>query len=139
MHFKSAIFATVLGLGMVGAVPAIAQQEGAGASDLGEQLYMTYCATCHGEAGDGEGPLGGLLTVNVPDITQLTENNHGAGFPMLQVIHVIDGRSGMRAHEGPMPFFGELFFSEDYGPYGSEAVIRGQTLSLALYLESIQQ
>ncbi len=138
MHIKSAIFATVLGLGMSGAIPAVAQQDGAGASDLGEQLYMTYCATCHGEAGDGEGPLGGLLTVNVPSVTQLSANNHGE-FPMLQVIHILDGRTGMRAHEGPMPMFGELFFSEDYGPYGAEAIIRGQTLALAQYLESIQE
>ena len=138
MRFKSTILAAILGLGMVNVAPAVAQQDGAGASDLGERLYMSYCATCHGETALGAGPLGKLLTVEVPGITKLSANNHG-DFPMLQVIHIIDGRTGMRAHEGPMPFFGELFFSEDFGPYGAEAFIRGQTLSLALYLESIQE
>ena len=138
MHFRSTILAAVLGLGMVSAVPAVAQQDGVGANDLGEQLYQTYCSTCHGDSAGGAGPLSSLLTVDVPDLRKMSANNHGE-FPMLQVIHVIDGRSGMRAHEGPMPYFGELFFSEDFGPYGSEAIIRGQTLSLALYLESIQQ
>jgi len=136
MQIRYAIFAAVLSLGMVGAFPAVAQKDGA--SDLGEQLYFTYCATCHGQAADGSGPLGALLNVDVPKLTLMSANNHGE-FPMLQVIHIIDGRTGMRAHEGPMPYFGEMFFSEDFGPYGAEAFIRGQTLSLALYLESIQQ
>ena len=135
MHIKSAIFAAVLGLGMVGAFPAVAQQDGA--SDLGEQLYMQYCSTCHGKSAKGDGAFGDLMTVNIPDLTVLSANNHDE-FPMLKVIQIIDGRTGMRAHDGPMPMYGDIFFSEDYGPYGAEAIVRGQMLSIALYLEALQ-
>jgi len=136
MYIKSTVFATVLSLGMVGGVPALAQ--GGGDNDVGEQSFKAYCANCHGESATGDGPLSKLLTVDVADITQLTANNDGV-FPMLDVIHVIDGRSGLRGHEGPMPVYGEYFSSDDYGPYGSETVVRGRMLSIALYLESIQK
>ncbi len=138
MHIKSTILAAVLGLGMVNVAPAVAQQDGAGADDLGEQLYMTYCSTCHGNSAGGAGSLSGLLTVDVPDLRNLSADNHGE-FPMLEVIHAIDGRAGVRGHENPMPLFGEMFFSEKYGPYGAEAFIRGQMLSIALYIEGIQE
>ena len=137
MHFKSTILAAILGLGMVSVTPAVAQQNGAQAGDLGEQLYITYCATCHGESAGGAGSLSGLLNVDVPDLRTLSANNNGE-FPMLEVIHAIDGRAGVRGHENPMPLFGEMFFSEKFGPYGAEAFIRGQMLSIALYIESIQ-
>ena len=136
MSIKSIIFTATLGLGIAGMLPATVQ-----AQDLGEQAYMTFCATCHGADAVGAGPLTDLLTVKVADLTQLSANNHGE-FPMLRVIHIIDGRTGLRGHGGPMPVYGELFKDEAadfYGPYGAEAVIRGRMLALALYLESIQE
>ncbi len=136
MHIKSIFFTAVLGLGVVGAFPALAQRDVA--IDMGEKAFVAFCGNCHGESGMGSGSLEGLLTVEVPDLTHLSANNHGE-FPMLKVIHIIDGRSGTRVHEGPMPTFGETFDSGRYGPYGAEAVIRGHMLSMALYLESIQQ
>ena len=136
MHIKSIFFSAVLSLGMVGAVPVSAQQDNG--DDLGRLSYNAYCSVCHGEMGAGAGSLSGLLNVEVADLTHLSENNHGE-FPMLKVIHIIDGRSGMRGHEGPMPMFGQMFDTGQYGPYGAEAIVRGQVLSIALYLESIQK
>ncbi len=110
-------------------------------ADTGERIYMQYCATCHGDTGDGRGPLTELLTVKVADLTQLSANNDGE-FPMLRVIHIIDGRTGVRGHGGPMPTYGDIFTSEipgDVGPYASTVATRGRMLSLALYLESIQK
>lgn len=136
MNIKSIFFATVLGLGMVGTSPVFAQQ--ADTSDLGEKSYISYCSDCHGLAGAGGGSLQPLLNVDIANLTQLSANNGGV-FPMLDVIHTIDGRSGFRAHEGPMPTFGVMFDPGIYGPLGAENVIRGLMLSIALYLESIQQ
>lgn len=136
MHIKSKILTAVLGLGMIGATSVMAQNDKGG--DLGQLSYNAYCSVCHGEMGAGAGSLSGLLNVEIADLTQLSENNHGE-FPMLKVIHIIDGRSGMRGHEGPMPMFGEMFDTGQYGPYGAEAIVRGQVLSIALYLESIQK
>ena len=136
MNIKSIFFATVLGLGMVGSSPVLAQQ--ADTSDLGEKSYIAYCSDCHGLAGAGGGSLQPLLDIDIANLTQLSANNGGV-FPMLDVIHTIDGRSGFRAHEGPMPTYGVMFDPGIYGPLGAENIIRGLMMSIALYLESIQQ
>ncbi len=112
------------------------------AGDIGRQDYMQGCAGCHGESGLGQGPISELLSVPVPDLTGLAAANNGE-FPMLKVIHIIDGRTGMRAHGGPMPVWGAIFKDEAEGASGlyggSEAVTRGRILSIAYYLESIQK
>ena len=135
MHIKSIFFATVLGLGMIGPSSVFAQQSET--PDLGENSYNAYCSDCHGVAGAGGGSLQPLLNIEIANLTQLSANN-GGEFPMLDVIHTIDGRSGFRGHEGPMPTFGVMFDPGIYGPLGAENVIRGLMLSIALYLESIQ-
>jgi mono/diheme cytochrome c family protein len=108
--------------------------------DPGAREYMSSCASCHGENGKGEGPLAELMTVAVPDLTQLSAQNDGA-FPMLQVIQVIDGRSGIRGHGYPMPVWGSRYKAEAMraGEYSAEIVTRGRVLSLALYLEAMQE
>lgn len=110
------------------------------AEDLGKQEYMDSCATCHGVSAAGDGPLAKLMTVPVPALTGLSAANDGV-FPMLRVIHSIDGRQGIMGHGYPMPTWGKRF-GKDYeqaGPYGAEVVVRGRILSLAYYLESIQE
>ena len=140
MHIKSILLATALSFGIVGASPATAQMEEYSENILGQQAYATFCATCHGALALGDGPLSEMITDKIPDITQMSADNDGV-FPMLRVIHIIDGRTGLRGHGGPMPVYGQLFEGDPnfYGPYGAEAVIRGRMLALALYIESIQQ
>lgn len=106
-------------------------------ADIGAGLYADSCAACHGATGHGDGDMSGVMTIKAPDITKLAARNDGA-FPMLKVIHVIDGRTGVRAHGGQMPVFGRAFSA---GTDGYEGVIetRGRILSLAMYLESIQE
>ena len=91
---------------------------------------------------DGAGPLAELLTVEVPSLTTLSAANEGK-FPMLDVIHSIDGRQLTRGHGDPMPVWGNSFRmqteADGVGPYGGEAIIRGRVLSIAYYLESIQE
>ena len=116
--------------------PAMAQD-----ADLGKDLYNASCAGCHGATGAGGGELASLLTIQTPDLTSLAARHDGK-FPMLDVIHIIDGRTGVRAHGGPMPTFGSLFTSSSTthgGDYGSVIEVRGRILSLAMYLESIQK
>ncbi|MCO4848353.1 MAG: c-type cytochrome [Yoonia sp.] len=114
------------------------------ADEIGKAEYMNTCATCHGEGAAGDGPLAELMTVPVPPLTGLSAANDGA-FPMLEVIQTIDGRSGTRGHGYPMPIWGARFRSEISDAdsaginYGTETIVRARMLSLALYLESIQQ
>ncbi len=113
----------------------------ASAQQAGENEYLQACAACHGESGKGMGPIAPLLNIEVPSLTTLAKNNDGV-FPMLQVIHIIDGRSGVRGHGGIMPIWGDRFKSamiESAGEYGAELLVRGRILALAQYLESIQE
>jgi len=111
--------------------------------DHGQGIYQQYCATCHGLDGKGSGPLTELMLEKPGDLTLLSANNEAepGAFPMLRIIHIIDGRTGVRAHGGSMPTYGDIFMSEaaDRGRTGSVLETRGRILSLAMYLESIQQ
>ena len=119
---------------VAGAGTALAEDAGVGAA-----LYTEWCAACHGASGQGDGDMAGVMTIPAPNLTLLSASNGGV-FPMLAVIHSIDGRTGLRAHGGAMPIFGAVFStSEGENPYGSVLEARGRVLSLALYLESIQK
>ena len=112
------------------------------ADDLGQETYTQYCATCHGMTGAGDGPLTEIMLEKPSDLRTLTARNDGV-FPMLEVMHIVDGRTGLRAHGGPMPVYGAVFQAEaeaaNTGFYGSELAVRGRILSVLYYLESIQQ
>jgi mono/diheme cytochrome c family protein len=111
------------------------------AEDAGKAEYMVACAGCHGESGLGQGPFAEYLNIPVPGLTKLAAANDGE-FPFLKTFMVIDGRTGVRGHGVPMPIWGDRFVRsavDSVGPYGAELVARGRILSLALYLESIQE
>ena len=132
--FKSAILATaaVLCLTATGA----SAQSGAGLEE-----YLHSCASCHGVAGQGNGPLAEFMTVEVPDLTRIAIANDGV-FPMLQVLQIIDGRTGVRGHGSEMPVWGRRYQAEiapDTGEYGAELLVRGRILALATHLEAIQE
>ena len=108
--------------------------------ETGQSLYMDACASCHGAAAMGMGTMAEFMSVRVPNLNELAKNNDGV-FPMLDVIQIIDGRTGVRGHGSEMPVWGREFKAElleDAGIYGSEIYARGKVLSLAYYLESIQ-
>jgi mono/diheme cytochrome c family protein len=116
--------------------PAVADE-----TDIGARLYQESCSGCHGATGKGGGELSKLLNVQVPALTGLAAANDGA-FPMLDVIQIIDGRTGVRAHGGPMPIFGSLYTASSVtagSDYSSVIEVRGRILSLAMYLQSIQE
>lgn len=110
------------------------------AEESGQELYQQLCATCHGMSAKGDGPLGGIISVPIPDLTTLQARNDGE-FPMLNVIHIVDGRTGLRGHDTPMPVYGMVFKEDnsDAGKFGAEIAARGMVLSIAYYLESIQE
>ena len=118
----------------------------------GQYEYMNYCASCHGEAADGKGPLVTYFREPIPDLTVLARNNDGQ-FPFLETLMIIDGRTGLRGHGGAVPVWGDVFQRdmpvlgetfkqeavEKYGVYGAETIARGRLLSLVEYLVTVQQ
>ncbi len=88
----------------------------------------------------GDGPLAELLNISTPSLLGLRQANDGS-FPFEAVLTTIDGRDGVRAHGSTMPVWGERFQSSATSQRGETAdmVARGRILSLAYYLQSIQQ
>lgn len=130
------MFSLVVGCAL--AVPALAQdQEFA----TGHGEYLAACAACHGENADGNGPIATMFTSPVPDLRKISARNEGV-FPLLDVFHIIDGRTEVKAHGNPMPVFGNRYEAEaeeTVGPYGSETLVRARVLELVYYLQSIQE
>lgn len=103
----------LLARALVAAVLAYAACAPAGAEEAqgvsGAALYRTYCASCHGIYGRGDGPVAPSLKVEVPDLTRIAAR-HGGEFPAEQIRKIIDGRSTRPPH-GPrdMPVWGDAF------------------------------
>ena len=102
----------------------------------GGETFRTYCVTCHGAEGRGDGRLAGHMTRKPSDLTEIAKRN-GGEFPTEIVFKTIDGRKPVKGHGGPdMPAWGDTFLkSRDGG--GANGV--SETISaLVEYLESLQ-
>lgn len=105
---------------------------------VGGDLFLAYCAPCHGRDGKGEGPVSPALRVPPADLTAIARRNGGAFPPEL-----VEGRlSGERgpddsvAHGSTaMPIWGPIFQQLDT----SEIVARVRVENLVKYVESIQE
>ena len=111
---------------------------------LGKSAYGALCASCHGDDAKGGGQVGQLFEVKPPDLTTLSQGADGK-FPFADVYEVIV--LGMEAPgHGPseMPVWGDYFMADalqDRGVSKSDSITMaaGRALSLAYYLESIQE
>ena len=102
--------------------------------DSGKEMYVEYCAVCHGKDGRGGGPAATALKSAPTDLTKLSASN-GGKFPETRVVHVIEGADNVIAHGSrDMPIWGALFNKLD----GSGAVAKARLANLTAYLQSIQ-
>jgi mono/diheme cytochrome c family protein len=101
----------------------------------GRNLYLGYCASCHGTNGAGDGPVAAGMAFEMQDLRTLEARNGGI-FPGERVRETIDGRT-LRAVHGTndMPVWGWQFMLEEE----SEAHVGGRIDALVAYLRSIQQ
>ena len=108
----------------------------AGAADVaqGRQIYLEYCASCHGLTGEGDGPVAPALSTPPANLRRLSDR-FGNPLPEDQVARFIDGRAEVKAH-GPrdMPVWGARFYAETH----NEAAVRARIAKLVAYLQSIQ-
>jgi len=105
-------------------------------ANTGAEIYRTYCASCHGTAARGDGPLASSMKKKPADLTEIAKRNGGL-FPSEMVFRSIDGQQPVRGHGGPdMPVWGDVFMrSRDAGDAERvKAVIQ----SLVEFLDSIQ-
>lgn len=105
----------------------------------GRVLYQQYCASCHGTAGRGDGPVAGSLKVEVPDLTRLALRQ-GGFFDRDRVERIIDGRFVIGAHGSrTMPVWGEALSRTTIGDPNSERATRIVVGRLADYLWQLQR
>lgn len=103
---------------------------------VGSELFRTYCATCHGQSGKGDGPLAEMLKTRPADLTVFARSNNGV-FPGELVGRIIDGRQHVPGHGGKdMPVWGDAFKEATGG--SDEASIKARIDALVRHLESIQ-
>jgi mono/diheme cytochrome c family protein len=126
----------------LGLVMILFWAEGAAAQDgdVGAELYLDHCATCHGVDATGQGPMAGVLVIKPADLTKLAANN-GGEFPTARVAARIDGRDPLVSHGSPMPVYGYFFEGEDTAikaPSGQPIMTSLPIADLVVYLKSIQ-
>jgi mono/diheme cytochrome c family protein len=113
--------------------------QGARADSNGELLYSTYCASCHGADGHGDGPVAKSLTSKPTDLTLLTKK-YGVPLVPSKVAEAINGRLSVPSH-GPreMPVWGRKLEEElAPGQPATEDTIRRTIDSIVNYLVLIQ-
>lgn len=104
----------------------------------GRDLFMRFCASCHGVNGTGDGPVGQGLAVMVPDLTRLARR-YGNHMDQVKLREIIDGRSVVIAHgTRTMPVWGYEFWVEEGADVKAEASVRTIVDKLIDYLRSIQ-
>lgn len=117
------------------AAPAAAQPTGA-------ELYMQFCATCHGIGAEGNGPMAPMLMTAPPDLTGLSEQAEGE-FPVFGVVERIDGRNPFIAHGGEMPIWGRIFEGEAsvaVRTADGQPVLTSETIAAVVeYLKTVQR
>lgn len=105
----------------------------------GEQMYVSYCAVCHGDKGKGDGPAVAAMKAPLRDLTTLSQSN-GGHFPRARVFFFIlnGGSRPGRERGGEMPAWQGPFNSLCIGQQGCGAQVQMRVVRLTDYLESLQ-
>lgn len=115
---------------------SVAPPGAAVAAVSGAYSYRTYCASCHGMDGKGDGPLAENLRFHPPDLSLIAKRS-GGEFPTEKVIRIVDGRKPLSGHGGPdMPIWGDAFRNAETG-YEDEAA-RAKIRQVVDYLKTLQ-
>jgi mono/diheme cytochrome c family protein len=131
---------------VLGGIAALALTSGALAFDAvtladysGEEIYLRFCASCHGDEAMGDGPVSRSLNVAVPDLTRIAAR-YGE-FPAGLVRDVIDGRGiDTRAHgTREMPVWGYEFWIEEGADVDAQRAARDAINKLVEHLRSVQR
>lgn len=101
----------------------------------GKDMYVSYCAACHGTDGKGNGPAAKAMKVPPSDLTILARSNKGK-YPDAHVYQVIKGDATMPAHGSKdMPVWGPVFRALSKG---DQATVQLRITNLTSYVESLQ-
>lgn len=108
---------------------------------VGKKEFVTYCGSCHGSDGKGDGPIVHFLERKPPSLTVLSKNNGGA-YPFERIWGVFDGTYIFAEHgTSEMPIWGYRFVQEAQQQNESDlsTKARAKALNIILYLQVIQE
>ena len=103
----------------------------------GHDLFVYYCASCHGRDGRGGGPAAPSLKISPPDLTLMTAR-YGGMFPTTLVTELLTSgnRDWPPSHGSKdMPVWGRILRPSG----GSDAAAHVRVDSLVSYLKTIQR
>jgi mono/diheme cytochrome c family protein len=101
----------------------------------GAYLYRAYCASCHGPAGRGDGPVADLQRRPPTDLTTLAQKR--GTFSRSDVRAVLEGKRPLEAHSGPdMPAWREILLHTERG---DERAVSARIEALVAHLELLQK
>jgi len=101
----------------------------------GHDMFMSYCAPCHGKAAKGDGPASSALKIAPADLTVLSKEN-GGKYPSNKVTSILSGQTDLAAHGNKeMPVWGVVFWSMSGGHAGE---VQQRVANLNRYIESLQ-
>src|SRR5215469_15000224 len=99
----------------------------------GQEMFKTYCATCHGIGGKGDGPAASALKKTPADLTQLSRKHDGK-FPDAYISTKLKSVDQPAHGSKEMPIWGALLPSVSQG----EAETQLRINNLVGYIASIQ-
>jgi mono/diheme cytochrome c family protein len=106
------------------------------AQDTGARLYFNHCAACHGDDGEGTGPVAASMRVTVPNLRTLAERNGGV-FPADAVTAYVDGRTEKAAHgDRQMPIWGDVF--KGAAQDATESTVRRRIAAVVEFISTLQ-
>lgn len=101
----------------------------------GKEMFVAYCASCHGSDAKGNGPAASALNSKPADLTALAAHN-GGKFPSDRVMSILRGQATVTAHGNrDMPVWGPVFWKMSQG---HPAEFQQRVTNLTRYLESLQ-
>ena len=101
----------------------------------GRALYVTHCATCHGKAGRGDGPMAPHLSVVPANLAAISTRHEGV-FPTELSQRIVDGRQALTLHGSSMPIWGDAF--SPAGNAVADEAAAAKIRAIVAYLRSIQ-
>jgi len=105
--------------------------------DDGREMYVTYCAPCHGMTGEGNGPAAPAFKQAPANLTILAKT-HGGKYPQDAVKTTLTFGTNVPAHgDAKMPVWGALFDSLDSGS-GPSSVPKLRIHNLTEYIKTLQ-
>jgi mono/diheme cytochrome c family protein len=105
----------------------------------GRELFLGYCASCHGGDARGQGPVASMLKVPPADLTRIALR-HGGRFEPYAVAAFIDGRTDVAAHgRREMPVWGRVYDDRNENIMSEETLLSPAMISAIIsWLESVQ-